>query len=100
MRFWRFLAEKSVSILPETSIAESLLPSSSFTNFKLIVHLVSGSDVASGHVDNIFQARIVPFTDDRTIVTSAADGQEDGIISESSFSDSRNTVMIKNIPNK
>ncbi|KAI7738297.1 hypothetical protein M8C21_015125 [Ambrosia artemisiifolia] len=55
-------------------------------------HLVSGSDdrrvmfwnvatrslvlsYASGHVDNIFQARIMPFTDDRTIVTSAADGQ-------------------------
>ncbi|KAK1408411.1 hypothetical protein QVD17_40158 [Tagetes erecta] len=30
---------------------------------------------ASGHVDNIFQARIMPFSDDRTIVTSAADGQ-------------------------
>ncbi|KAI3706766.1 hypothetical protein L6452_24722 [Arctium lappa] len=55
-------------------------------------HLVSGSDdrrvmfwnvatrslvlsYASGHVDNIFQARFMPFTDDRTIVTSAADGQ-------------------------
>lgn len=30
---------------------------------------------SSGHSDNIFQARIMPFTDDRTIVTSAADGQ-------------------------
>ncbi|OVA18170.1 WD40 repeat [Macleaya cordata] len=29
----------------------------------------------SGHTDNIFQARIMPFTDDRKIVTSAADGQ-------------------------
>lgn len=29
----------------------------------------------SGHLDNVFQARIMPFTDDRTIVTSAADGQ-------------------------
>lgn len=55
-------------------------------------HLVSGSDdrrvifwnvattslvlsYASGHVENIFQARIMPFSDDRTIVTSAADGQ-------------------------
>ncbi|KAI3823494.1 hypothetical protein L1987_04932 [Smallanthus sonchifolius] len=55
-------------------------------------HLLSGSDdrrvmiwnvatrslvlsYASGHVDNIFQARIMPFTDDHTIVTSAADGQ-------------------------
>lgn len=55
-------------------------------------HLVSGSDdrrvmfwnvatqslvlsYPSGHIDNIFQARIMPFTDDRTIVTSAADGQ-------------------------
>ncbi|KAL4592225.1 hypothetical protein LXL04_005213 [Taraxacum kok-saghyz] len=55
-------------------------------------HLVSGSDdrrvmiwnvatkslvlsYPSGHVDNIFQAKIMPFTDDRTIVTSAADGQ-------------------------
>lgn len=30
---------------------------------------------SSGHLDNVFQARIMPFTDDRTIVTSAADGQ-------------------------
>lgn len=30
---------------------------------------------ASGHVDNIFQAKFMPFTDDRTIVTAAADGQ-------------------------
>ncbi|KAK9079434.1 hypothetical protein SSX86_001105 [Deinandra increscens subsp. villosa] len=29
----------------------------------------------SGHTDSIFHARIMPFTDDRTIVTSAADGQ-------------------------
>lgn len=30
---------------------------------------------ASGHVDNIFQAKFMPLTDDRTIVTAAADGQ-------------------------
>ncbi|KAA8543991.1 hypothetical protein F0562_021832 [Nyssa sinensis] len=29
----------------------------------------------SGHLDNIFQTRIMPFTDDRKIVTSGADGQ-------------------------
>ncbi|XP_010244992.1 PREDICTED: DDB1- and CUL4-associated factor 8-like [Nelumbo nucifera] len=29
----------------------------------------------SGHTDDIFQTRIMPFTDDRTIVTSAGDGQ-------------------------
>lgn len=29
----------------------------------------------SGHLDNIFQTKIMPFTDDRIIVTSAADGQ-------------------------
>lgn len=29
----------------------------------------------SGHLDNIFQARIMPFTDDRKIVTSSCDGQ-------------------------
>ncbi|KAK4440786.1 DDB1- and CUL4-associated factor 8 [Sesamum alatum] len=29
----------------------------------------------SGHLDNIFQARIMPFTDDRKIVTSSADCQ-------------------------
>ncbi|KAI8016059.1 DDB1- and CUL4-associated factor 8 [Camellia lanceoleosa] len=28
----------------------------------------------SGHLDNIFQVRIMPFTDDRKIVTSSADG--------------------------
>ncbi|XP_016478178.2 uncharacterized protein LOC107799567 [Nicotiana tabacum] len=29
----------------------------------------------SGHMDNIFQAKFMPFTDDRRIVTAAADGQ-------------------------
>ncbi|KAK0603559.1 hypothetical protein LWI29_006266 [Acer saccharum] len=30
---------------------------------------------SSGHLDNIFQIRIMPFTDDQNIVTSSADGQ-------------------------
>lgn len=30
---------------------------------------------ASGHDDNVFQARIMPFSDDRTIISCAADGQ-------------------------
>lgn len=55
-------------------------------------HLVSGSDdkqimfwewatktlkfsYPSGHSDNVFQARIMPFSDDRKIVTSSADGK-------------------------
>ncbi|XP_031123351.1 DDB1- and CUL4-associated factor 8 [Ipomoea triloba] len=29
----------------------------------------------SGHLDNIFQAKFMPFTDDRKIVTASADGQ-------------------------
>ncbi|KAJ8438303.1 hypothetical protein Cgig2_018783 [Carnegiea gigantea] len=29
----------------------------------------------SGHLGNIFQTKVMPFTDDQTIVTSAADGQ-------------------------
>ncbi|KAA8535961.1 hypothetical protein F0562_028439 [Nyssa sinensis] len=29
----------------------------------------------SGHVSNVFQAKIMPFTEDRSIVTCAADGQ-------------------------
>ncbi|KAL2925071.1 WD and tetratricopeptide repeats protein 1, partial [Bienertia sinuspersici] len=29
----------------------------------------------SGHLENIFQTKIMPFSDDRIIVTSAADGQ-------------------------
>ncbi|KAK1261274.1 hypothetical protein QJS04_geneDACA001290 [Acorus gramineus] len=29
----------------------------------------------SGHTDNVFQARIMPYTDDSTIITSAADGE-------------------------
>lgn len=29
----------------------------------------------SGHMNNVFQARIMPFTDDRKIVTSSGDGQ-------------------------
>lgn len=29
----------------------------------------------SGHQDNVFQTKIVPFTDDQKIVTSAADGK-------------------------
>ncbi|KAL6981071.1 hypothetical protein U1Q18_022702 [Sarracenia purpurea var. burkii] len=31
----------------------------------------------SGHDDNVFQAKIMPYTDDRCIVTCAADGQVD-----------------------
>ncbi|KAL6982282.1 hypothetical protein U1Q18_049347, partial [Sarracenia purpurea var. burkii] len=63
-------------------------------------HLVSGSDdrkvmlwnwatktlefsYPSGHLDNIFQVRIMPYTDDRKIVTSSADGQVRlGLVSE------------------
>lgn len=30
---------------------------------------------SSGHIDNIFQAKFMPFTDDRKLVTAAADGQ-------------------------
>ncbi|WRX34264.1 WD40 repeat - like 10, partial [Theobroma cacao] len=30
---------------------------------------------ASGHLDNIFHARIIPFADEKKIVTSPADGQ-------------------------
>lgn len=29
----------------------------------------------SGHRSNVFQAKIMPYTDDRSIVTCAADGQ-------------------------
>lgn len=29
----------------------------------------------SGHQENVFHARVMPFTDDSTIVTVAADGQ-------------------------
>ncbi|KAF7128092.1 hypothetical protein RHSIM_Rhsim11G0194100 [Rhododendron simsii] len=29
----------------------------------------------SGHYDNVFQAKIMPYTEDRTVVTCAADGQ-------------------------
>lgn len=29
----------------------------------------------SGHSNNVFHARFMPYTDDRTIVTCAADGQ-------------------------
>ncbi|XP_038980193.1 DDB1- and CUL4-associated factor 8-like isoform X2 [Phoenix dactylifera] len=29
----------------------------------------------SGHLDNVFKVRVMPYTDDRTIITSAADGQ-------------------------
>lgn len=29
----------------------------------------------SGHASNVFQARIMPFTDDRSVITCAADGQ-------------------------
>ena len=30
---------------------------------------------SSGHLENIFQTKIMPFSDDRVIVTSAQDGQ-------------------------
>lgn len=29
----------------------------------------------SGHTGNVFQALVMPFTDDRTVITAAADGQ-------------------------
>lgn len=29
----------------------------------------------SGHLENVFEVRVMPYTDDRTIITSAADGQ-------------------------
>lgn len=29
----------------------------------------------SGHINNVFQAKIMPYTEDRSIVTCAADGQ-------------------------
>lgn len=29
----------------------------------------------SGHCENVFQTKFIPFTDDRTIITSGADGQ-------------------------
>ncbi|KAG5547598.1 hypothetical protein RHGRI_013332 [Rhododendron griersonianum] len=31
----------------------------------------------SGHINNVFQAKIIPYTEDRSIVTCAADGQFD-----------------------
>lgn len=36
---------------------------------------VSKLSYPSGHLDNIFQAKFMPFSDDRKIVTSSADGQ-------------------------
>ncbi|KAF6134790.1 hypothetical protein GIB67_002191 [Kingdonia uniflora] len=44
----------------------------------------------SGHTDNIFQAKIMPFSDDRVIVTSAADGQVRlGVVLESGEVDTK-----------
>ncbi|KAL1120954.1 hypothetical protein V6Z11_D01G200300 [Gossypium hirsutum] len=34
----------------------------------------------SGHVSNVFQAKIMPYTDDRSLITCAADGQEVKVI--------------------
>ncbi|KAF5773285.1 putative transcription factor WD40-like family [Helianthus annuus] len=36
----------------------------------------------SGHAKDILQARIIPFTDDRTIVTSGGDGQKLGQVAD------------------
>lgn len=38
----------------------------------------------SGHSNNVFQAKFMPYSDDRTIVTCAADGEVEG--ASSSFS--------------
>lgn len=35
----------------------------------------------SGHTDNVFQAKFMPYTDDRTLVTCAADGEVCNILS-------------------
>ncbi|ERN04925.1 hypothetical protein AMTR_s00080p00104750 [Amborella trichopoda] len=44
----------------------------------------------SGHSDNVFQARIMPFTDDRSVITCAADGQvRHGLILENGLVDTK-----------
>lgn len=42
-----------------------------------------------GHTNNVFQAKIMPYTDDRSIVTCAADGQVSSMLSFSLISATR-----------
>lgn len=39
----------------------------------------------SGHVNNVFQAKIMPYTDDRSLVTCAADGQVSFLFRHATF---------------
>ncbi|KAF8051703.1 hypothetical protein N665_1682s0008 [Sinapis alba] len=44
----------------------------------MLWNLLNGSrtlSYPSGHCENVFQTKFIPFTDDRTIITSGADGQ-------------------------
>ncbi|KAK1589151.1 hypothetical protein Q3G72_030966 [Acer saccharum] len=55
-----------------------LLVSGSDDKRVILWNWATGSKIfsySSGHLDNIFQIRIMPFTDDQNIVTSSADGQ-------------------------
>ncbi|TXG73931.1 hypothetical protein EZV62_002510 [Acer yangbiense] len=55
-----------------------LLVSGSDDKRVILWNWATGSKIfsySSGHLDNIFQTRIMPFTDDQSIVTSSADGQ-------------------------
>ncbi|KAK3206102.1 hypothetical protein Dsin_020148 [Dipteronia sinensis] len=55
-----------------------LLVSGSDDKQVILWNWATGSKIfsySSGHLDNIFQTRIMPFTDDQRIVTSSADGQ-------------------------
>lgn len=39
----------------------------------------------SGHHNNVFQAKIMPYSDDRSIVTCAADGQVDSFFLQKQY---------------
>lgn len=62
----------------EFNSAGDVLVSGSDDKRVLFWNWATGSELFSyfsGHHDNIFQAKIMPFTDDQRIVTSSADGQ-------------------------
>ena len=62
----------------EFSSTGDILVSGSDDRQIMLWNLLNGSRTLtypSGHCENVFQTKFMPFTDDRTIITSGADGQ-------------------------
>lgn len=69
--------EGSVNALEFNSTGDSLVSGSDDRQIMLWNWMNRSRTLSypSGHCENVFQTKFIPFTDDRTIITSGADGQ-------------------------